>query len=344
MPGTASPPLARWADALWVAFAAAGFAAMVEWHAWETVPFHLVWISLIVLYGFRLWPPLQTGLVLAAVCAASTAVLLHQVSAHGGSAFELAEVPLMAGVFVAMAWHARRRADAMDDVRRAAARERDFVRDASHLLRTPITVARGHAELLVAGTDGQERRDGEVVVGELERLSRIAGHLLVLASSEAPRPAGLAPVDVGALLRGTVRRWAGAADRDWRCEVAVDGVLPGDEERLVLALDALVENAVRATGAGDRIAVRGRADGATAVLEVADAGTGIAPDLLPRVFERFASGANGTGLGLAIVRAVAEAHGGSVDLVSAPGEGTTARLRLPGLLPAPADERAVTFT
>ena len=341
MSGTGSRSLPSWADAVWAAFAVLNFVAMVEWHAWETVPFHLVWISLIVLYGFRLWPPAKTAVILAAVCAASTAVLLHEVVDHGGSPAELLEVPLMAATFLAMVWHARRRQAALAAVEQAARREREFVRDASHLLRTPITVARGHAELLAGSLDGVDGDDAEIVVDELTRLSRIADRLLLLASAEHPGFAGLAPVDVGRLLRRTARRWEVAHDRDWRCEVLVEGAVAADEERLVCALDAVIENAVKATGPGGRIALRAREEDGALVLEVADDGPGIPPELGSRVFDRFTRTGGGTGLGLSIVRAIAVAHGGDAAVVSAPGEGTTVRLRLPGLQ-ARAVERSAT--
>jgi signal transduction histidine kinase len=315
---------------------------MWAWPELETIPFHLIWISLTILYGFRVWPLRRTALVLAVVCAASTAALAHAALDHGESLLELVEVPLMAGVFVAMGWHARRRQTALDRVRRSAERERDFVRDASHLLRTPITVARGHAELLADAASGQERDDLEIVVDELGQLSRIADRLLLLASAEDPRSTALAPVDAGGLLCRTVERWRPVADRDWRCEDGARGTLLADEDRLRCALDALVENAVRATLPGGRIEIRTRAQDGALVLEVADDGGGIDPELLPRAFERFARGSGGTGLGLPIVRAIAAAHGGSVSISSEIAHGTTVRMRLPSFTSAHADDGAVT--
>jgi signal transduction histidine kinase len=98
---------------------------------------------------------------------------------------ELAEVPMMAAMFVAMVWHARRHQGALEALRRSNEREHEFIRDASHQLRTPITVARGHAELVRGGAvDAQSVDDLEVVIEELDRLSRISDRLLILATAE----------------------------------------------------------------------------------------------------------------------------------------------------------------
>jgi signal transduction histidine kinase len=278
------------------------------------------------------WPLRTTALVLVAVGLTTGAALWS-----GSGIDEMTEVPLMSAMFLAMVWHARRRETALAVARAATERERDFIRDASHLLRTPITVARGHAELLAATVaDEQARRDVDVVVGELQRLSRISDRLLVLAAADNPTFTSVRDVCLPSLVEATVERWSAAADREWAFEATPAGTLRADEERLVCALDAVVENAVKHTKLGDRIVVRGRADGNGAVLEVADAGAGIDPETLPRIFERFARQPHpngGTGLGLPIVKAIVEAHGGAIDVASRLGEGTTVRLRLPGFTP-----------
>jgi two-component system, OmpR family, sensor histidine kinase BaeS len=119
--------------------------------------------------------------------------------------------------------------------------------------------------------------------------------------------------------------------------VDADGELLADAERLELALDALIENAVGATDPGDRILLRAGCDGDDAVIEVLDDGTGIPPGHLTRVFDRFwrvngdsARDNGGTGLGLSIVKAIVEAHGGTVTVTSVLGEGSTFTIRLPG--------------
>jgi signal transduction histidine kinase len=340
MPAIESARSARWPDLAWAAFAAVNIAAMVRWQDWQTVPFHFVWVSLTILYGFRAWRRGSTAAVLVVVSLTTGYALLRRVQVTGEGLDELTEVPLMAAMFVAMMWHAHRRDVALDVAERSTEREREFVRDASHLLRTPITIARGHAELVAAGVDGQDRRDMDVVVGELARLSRISNRLLVLAAADHPGFASVRPVCVPALIEATVERWAAAAPRRFVADSQLTGTLAVDEERLVCALDALIENAVKATEPDDIVILRATTNGdGLAELEVVDHGAGIHPDALPRIFDRFAREPHrdgGTGLGLPIVKAITEAHGGSTAVTSIFGEGTSVRLRLPGYVEAAA--------
>jgi signal transduction histidine kinase len=251
---------------------------------------------------------------------------------------------MMASMFVAIVWHAHRHQKALEALRRSGARELEFIRHASHQLRTPITVARGHLELVRAATsDAQSVEDTDVVISELDRLSRISDRLLILATSDHVDFIARAPVDLRRLVEGTALRWTAAALRDWRVEVRVDGTVNGDADRLEAALDALIENAVKATRDGDLVAVRVRTEGREAVIEVSDAGVGIPPEDLTRVFNRFWTASDpdagiahgGTGLGLAMVKAIAEAHGGHAEALPRVGGGTTVRMRLGGFRPAP---------
>jgi signal transduction histidine kinase len=243
-----------------------------------------------------------------------------------------------------MIWHSRRRqaADAAS-ARVSAANSRllaaqvRFLQDASHQLRTPITIALGHAELLartVADRAGQ--RDIHVVVGELNRLRRLSERLLVIAASENPdflRPELVAVDQLAAELLGC---WRPAAARNWQLGPLDRATVAADRERLRLALDALLENAVQHTGPGDVIrlsAVRGP-DSPAVSLVVQDSGPGIPPGEVAHIFERFATGSAprhhaGTGLGLALVQAVARGHGGEISVDSTPGDGSRFELRLP---------------
>jgi signal transduction histidine kinase len=338
-----------WLEVAWAAFSAANVAVLFRLSPWETIPFHLVWVSLSILYGYRVWREGTTAAVLVVVCLATGAGLTWSVVHSSGNRYdELTEVPLMAGMFVAMVWHARRHRAATEEVRRLAEgehrlleRQREFVRDASHELRTPITVARGHAELIRAAVAGSAiAEDADVVLDELSRLGRISERLLILVA--AGHPGFLRPTDfgLGPFLASIARRWAAAARRRWRTDLRAEGVLRADQERLAVAVDALVENAVKFTREGDVVAVVGRQDGPGALIEVRDAGEGIPSDQLERIFEPFsrADGGRarhdgGTGLGLAIVRAIVEAHGGWVEVESAVGQGSTFRIRLPGFRP-----------
>ena len=260
---------------------------------------------------------------------------------QGAGYDELSEVPLMASMYLVIVWHARRWQQAMEERRRSLERERDFIRDASHMLRTPITVALGHAELARTSGNGQRSDDVDIVIEELGRISTISDRLLLLAGASHPRFLEREPVDIGSLVRTCGKRWEGTAARSWRVAVLSEGTIVGDADRLALALDCLVENAIKATSDGDLISlVVWAADGDRVCLEVADTGIGIAPGDQDRVFERFsrangsAGRANGgTGLGLAIVKAIAEAHRGTADVVSELGNGASFRIVLAGFRP-----------
>jgi signal transduction histidine kinase len=338
-----------WLDFAWVVFAAANLVAMALVPQWETVPFHFIWVSLTILYGYRVWGPSVTAAVLTAVVASTGALLVFDVVRTSQLADELTEVPLMGAMFLAMVWHAQRRRSAMEDLRRVSDanlrllhRERQFIQDASHELRTPITVALGHAELVERASREPERaEDARVVVDELQRLRRLADRLLLLATSEDPDFLSRSPVQVEQLLAAVLQRWTPIVRR-WRLDPAEPATVVGDADRLGLALDALVENAVKHTVPGDEIRLGAKRQGEQVAITVTDSGAGMPADHLDRIFERFARldqartrDKGGVGLGLAIVKAIVQAHGGTVGVRSMPGAGSVFQLRLP-LDPAPA--------
>lgn len=326
----------------WAVFALANLVAMFAMEDWQTVPFHVIWVSLTILYGFRRWRPVTTAAVLAVVSVGTGAALAHAARVNGEQLDELTEVPLMAMMFLAMVWHARRRQVAVDALARASERERQFARDASHELRTPITIARGHAELVRPRVTGlPEEADVDVIVDELDRLASIAGRLLSLAAAEGGHGLRRREVDVADLVTHAHARWTAAAHRAWRCDAEAPGYLLADSEQLEGALDALVDNAVKATGPGDAIVLRCGAAAGRVRIEVTDSGRGIAPADLETVFERFARvvpddapPVEGSGLGLAIVRGIAEAHGGCATATSTPGAGSVFVIELPGFVMA----------
>ena len=345
------PAASGWLDLAWAAFAVANLVAMGMVPGWETVPFHFIWVSLTLVYGFRVWDSFQTAAVLTAVVAATGTVLAYDILRHVESADELTEVPLMGAMFLAMVWHAQRRRGAMEDLRRVSdanlrllEREREFVQDASHELRTPITVALGHAELIERGSpDPELAEDARILVDELLRLRRLADRLLLLATTEDPDFLSRAPVDVGELLAAARQRWA-PTERRWRHGHYHPATVVGDPDRLELALDALIENAVKHTGPGDEIRLGARRDGDQVVIVVADSGSGMPADRLDVIFERFARldegrsrDRGGVGLGLAIVRAIVAAHGGTVRVRTRPGAGSVFELLLPA---APTDDQS----
>ena len=340
-----------WLDAVWVVFSAINLIAIFAFAGWETIPFHFIWISFTLLYGFRTWAPRPTLVVLSVVMVTTAAAIGLDVTRAAEPAAELTEVPLMAAMFLAMVWHARRKLTAEQESRlvseenaRLLATQRRFLQDASHQLRTPITIALGHAELLALSlTSRQEGHDIQVVLGELNRLRRIAERLLVIAAAEGPEFLHLEPVALDSFTMEILRRWRPTADRRWQLGQLDKVTVQADRERLGLAVDALLENAVRHTASGDviKLSVVAVGYGQPVRMIVADTGQGIPAELLGHVFDRFRSGdsgpSRGTGLGLALVRAVARAHGGDVLVNSSPGQGSEFEL----LLPAPSGPLAL---
>jgi signal transduction histidine kinase len=326
-----------------VAFSIVNLAAMALLPDWETVPFHFIWVSLTVLYGFRVWSTRPTLAVLAVVMG-TTGFFIALEYRHGFQPLdELTEVPLMAAMFIAMVWHARRRLTAMEETERVSMenlklleRERRFVQDASHELRTPITVALGHTELIERhATDPTVVEDAEIIADELMRLRRLVNGLLLLAGTGDPQQLHREPIDVRDLAADAVHRWQ-AQPRRWSFDASEEAIIVGDADRLAVALDALIENAVQYTQEGDRIEIRVARRAAIVAVTVGDTGDGIEAQDLERIFDRFARAdpsrsrhTGGFGLGLSIVRAIAEAHGGTVVVESRAGKGSTFRIELP---------------
>jgi signal transduction histidine kinase len=217
----------------------------------------------------------------------------------------------------------------------AFAGQRAFLDDVGHELRTPLTVVRGHLELL--DDDPVERRKTlDLVLDELDRMSRHVDELLLLARAERPDVLRPRPVELRELLEGVLARVRPLGDRDWRIDPPVDAAIVADPDRLTQALVNLADNAVRHTPERGVIELGARIVEGEARLWVRDEGAGIAPEDQERVFERFARGRDrrtreteGSGLGLAIVAAIARAHGGRVELASAPGAGSTFTLVIP---------------
>jgi two-component system OmpR family sensor kinase len=327
-------------EVAWAAFAAANLVAMALWPDWETIPFHFVWISLTLLYGYRVWGTEATAGVLSVVVLATGALILSDAFEGIQLWGELFEVPLMSAMFLAMVWHARRRQDALriaedraEENARLLSHQEHFLQDVSHELRTPVTIARGHVELAVRA--GRSSEDLEVALDELERMNRIVERLLLLAKVEQPGAVVLTEVELESFLEDVFMRWSDVAQRIWRFGPVENGILEVDADGLRIALDALVENAVKYTEAGEAVVIRAHGEGHWAVIEVADGGRGISEDALDRIFDRFARAdaarsraSGGVGLGLSIVDAIAKRHGGRC-LASSSLRGSTFALRLP---------------
>lgn len=349
MPGTASRSLSS-VDAGWGVLAALCLAVMVAAPAWETIPFHVIWISLTLVYGFRVWSLPSTAIVLGFVAIATGASILADAFAGIQLWGELFEVPLMSAMFVAMVWHARRRMH-MHRTVAALAEERAFLLDqeerllhnVSHELRTPVTIARGHLELLERRL-GERSNELEIAFDELARMERIVDRILLLAQAGRPDLTHRRPIALVPFLEDVFMRWAEVAPRAWRLGAIVDVSLEADETWLRAAVDALVENAVQHTDDYDKIEIGAAGDHEGVVISIADGGHGLAAESLERIFERFARSdasrsrrRGGAGLGLSIVDAVARSHGGSCRALRGPEGGSIFELRLPLLQASHAD-------
>jgi two-component system, OmpR family, sensor kinase len=221
-------------------------------------------------------------------------------------------------------------------------RQRDFVADASHELRTPLTSILANLELLESELTGEQREMAESALRSSKRMRRLVGDLLLLARADAGREAPRGPVDLAAVAREAADE-AGALSSDHPVALDVPDpvTITGVADDLHRLAGNLIENALIHTAAGTPVTVSVRREADSAVLEVADRGPGVPVDLRDRIFERFARGRNenaragGSGLGLAIVKAVADAHGGRVELLDAPGGGARFVVTLPAGAPAP---------
>jgi signal transduction histidine kinase len=242
---------AHWVDIAWMIFIALNLAAMRFITAWQTVPFLIIWLSLTTLYGFRLWRLGSTVLTVLVVTVLTGGLIGWQVLRGKQDLDYLAEVPLLATMFVVMAWHSRRRLAAMDEIKRVSEHnlrlldlQRQFLQDVSHELGTPITIALGHTELItMAATDQEIAKDAQVAVDELHRMRRLASRMMLLAATDGPDFLHLTQVDVAEFLMETLKRWS-QTPRRWTLGSVTDSSLQADHDRLTLALDALIENAV----------------------------------------------------------------------------------------------------
>ena len=227
----------------------------------------------------------------------------------------------------------------------ALARQRAFVTDASHELRTPFAVLRGELEL--AGRPGRTMADLRLAVAsaadEAARLNRLTDDLLLLARSDSDQMAlRLGPTDLGALLEKSAARARLRAEPSGvacRVDVAPGIMAEVDADRIRQAVDNMVDNALHFAPAGTQVVLSAREadDQGGGTIEVADAGPGFPLDFLPHAFERFrrpdnarARSDGGTGLGLAIVSAVARAHGGQAMAQNRDDGGATVSITVPG--------------
>jgi signal transduction histidine kinase len=245
----------------------------------------------------------------------------------------------------------------LDRLEQAYVTQRQFVDDAGHELRTPITIVRGHLELM--SEDPEERRRTLALVdSELARMGRIVSDLLMLAKAEQPDFVVPAPVDAAQLVLDIESKVQTLGDRQWLLMQVAEGSCVLDAQRVTQAMVQLAANAVGHTQDGSRIRLGSTfhddGDARRLSLWIADDGPGVRPEDAPVIFDRFQRGSpadrtspaarSGAGLGLAIVRAIADAHGGSAWVRSVHGEGATFGLDLPAPGHSPRSETGPTPT
>lgn len=228
--------------------------------------------------------------------------------------------------------------DMLDRLEMSFASQRSFIDDAGHELRTPITIIRGHLEVMPE--DPEERqRSMDVVLDELGRMGRIVDDLITLTKVQNPGFLRLSDVDVGELTDEIVVKASGLEDRAWRLDARAEGTVLVDRQRITQAMLQLASNASRHTVLGQEIGIGSEIKDGQLFLWVRDTGTGIAPQDRDRIFERFVRGetahsTEGAGLGLSIVTGIVKSHGGTVGLADTPGGGATFTVKLPNAVEA----------
>jgi len=235
---------------------------------------------------------------------------------------------------------------------------RQFSTDVSHELRTPLTAIRGQLEvaLLTAKTTEQYQEAILNALQDVERLSKTIRALLLLSQAESGQVAlQKDAVDFGELVRDIVEQFqipAEGARVSLKLDRAEPVAVEADRIQLERLVSNLLSNAVKYTPAGGSVAVEYYPNGSDAVLIVSDTGVGISTDHLPYIFDRFyrvpshgrqrtdSAPERGLGLGLSFVAWIVRAHGGTIDVSSRPGRGTTFAVRLPVCNPVPAEQPA----
>ena len=232
----------------------------------------------------------------------------------------------LADMLRSLAWSRAETQSALD-------RQREFVADASHELRTPLTSVLANLEMLAEELEGEQRDMATSALRSSRRMRRLVADLLLLARADAGRRGVRAPTDLADVLREAAGEATPLAhNHDLIVHADAPAVVEGQRDDLHRLALNLIENALVHTPPGTPVTASVRTEGDEVVLEVADRGPGVPPEMRERAFERFVrldgdGGGGGSGLGLAIVRAVAESHGGTVEI--ADGDGARFVVRLP---------------
>jgi signal transduction histidine kinase len=217
-------------------------------------------------------------------------------------------------------------------------KEREFLLDASHELRVPLTIALGNISLIAQGISADPEEESQVltmVMDELERMSRLVNDLQLLADAKNPHFLQPEPIDLEPFTHELAAKVSTLGPRVWRVDQISTGTVAADRHRLTEAVINLAQNAVQNTGPDDTVALGTALERDECRVWVRDTGPGVAAADQPHIFERFRRGSSahlryrGSGVGLSIVQAIAQAHGGRAEVVSRPGEGATFALLIP---------------
>ena len=236
----------------------------------ETIVFHVVWLALAVVTLRGKGPLVRTSLLVAIVSLLAIAIEIDDVASGDEGAEQLVEIPLDLTAFAALVVLAGRHRAALQAEHASAVAEHDanmrqhlFFANASHALRTPITVARGHAEVALLKSSEQSIHDDmQIVIDELDGLTRTTERILHLSVADDFDEDRKHLVDVDRFVRWTVERWSPTAERVWNVETNTGGLqLVASSADLSVALDSVMENAVRATTRSGTITVRSAVDG-----------------------------------------------------------------------------------
>lgn len=226
----------------------------------------------------------------------------------------------------------------MDRLEKAFRDQRQFLNDAGHELRTPITIIRGHLELLdISPLPLEDHETVALVLDELDRMGRLVHDLSLLAKSERPDFLRLESIDLEVFILDVYQRMVTLTPekRQWQLESHVKGQFRGDRQRLIQAILNLANNAVQHTEPGDRIVFGSEQDLDSLRIWVQDTGEGISLEDQARIFKRFEQGIkrarsqDGSGLGLSIVQTIVKAHGGTIAVESKPQHGAKFVMTLP---------------
>jgi signal transduction histidine kinase len=343
MSDTESPPIRR-IRLFCVVLVAANLVALIFVSGPETVAIHILLAFAGTFYAITPPRTIPARDALAFGAILTVATIGNEMLEGVEPINDVYEAWLLVVLLVGLGWLAIRRAQAATALENLVAERERLLRrqerlmyDLSHELRTPATIARGHLELL-RRAGGSEAQAASIALDELARIDRIVERLVLLARAERGRLVELGEIDVVPFLEDVLLRWSETAERSWRLGAVPAGTLLADPDALRIAIDALLENAVKYTETGDTIELKARANDGELVIEVGDSGPGVPLDAAESIFQRSSRSRDGErpglGIGLAIVDAIATAHGGTCTLEPST-TGSRFALRLPGFEPAP---------